>query len=120
MKIDRRELHSENAPFSIRETLEPMQNVTFESAEHDEKQFSLSLSTDEGIQIDESDEEASNAERPKLNNWPSLSTATLKTWSFQQKQLEHKYLTPRGIMIALLLPKPTTADVPSKLTRKGP
>jgi hypothetical protein len=42
--------------------LEPDSNVTVERDRHSEKHCRQSLSTDEGIQIDESDEQPENAE----------------------------------------------------------
>jgi hypothetical protein len=53
----------QNAEPSIHESLELDSNVSVERDLHPEKQSSQIFSTEQGIQIDESDEQSLNAER---------------------------------------------------------
>jgi hypothetical protein len=57
MQIEESDKQEQNAPDSIRESLEPSSNVTLQSFMHDSKQYSPSISTDPGMQIEESDEQ---------------------------------------------------------------
>jgi hypothetical protein len=51
----------QNAESPINESLAPPSNLTLESGLHPRKHFSARVSTDEGILIDESDEQRWNA-----------------------------------------------------------
>jgi hypothetical protein len=57
MRIDESDEQCKNARPSIRASLEGVSNVTIESASHPMKHFQPSSSTDDGMQIDESDEQ---------------------------------------------------------------
>jgi hypothetical protein len=59
----------ENADLPTDETREPDENVTAERRVHPQKQYWQSVSTDEGMQIDPSDEQPSNARSP-MNKSP--------------------------------------------------
>jgi hypothetical protein len=61
MQIDESDEHPENTSGSIDESLEPDSNVTVERDSHAEKQLLESLSTEAGMQIDES-EQSQNAD----------------------------------------------------------
>jgi hypothetical protein len=56
MEIDERDGHSANTLSSIQESLEPDANMTVEREEHPPKHCLQIRSTDDGIEIDESDE----------------------------------------------------------------
>jgi hypothetical protein len=55
MQIDESDEELQNADLSIRDSCEPGSNVTVESDLHPEKQYSRSVRTEGGIQIDDSD-----------------------------------------------------------------
>jgi hypothetical protein len=57
MEIEESDLQDENADSSMRKSLEPAANMTHERAEHSEKHFWEIISTDEGMQMDESDQQ---------------------------------------------------------------
>jgi hypothetical protein len=76
MEIDESEEQSQNAPSSIRESLEPASNVTLERVPHREKQYMPIISTDDGMQIDESEKHPRNA---SLSIQESLEPASNST-----------------------------------------
>jgi hypothetical protein len=57
MEIDERDEQQQKADCSMDESFEPDSNVTVRRDEHAEKQESPSVSTEEGMQIDESEEQ---------------------------------------------------------------
>jgi hypothetical protein len=57
MQIDESDEQDKKADSSIDESFEPDSNVTVERDSHPEKQLLPSFSTEEGMQIDESDEQ---------------------------------------------------------------
>jgi FtsZ-binding cell division protein ZapB len=61
MQIDESDEQSRNAPDSIRESLEPVSNVTIESLEHPVKHAAHTITTDDGMQIEEIHEQKPNA-----------------------------------------------------------
>jgi hypothetical protein len=61
MHIDESDEQHKNADFPRPERREPDSNVTFESALHPSKQRWQITSTDDGMQIDGSDEQCANA-----------------------------------------------------------
>jgi hypothetical protein len=76
IQIDESDEQLINAYFSIRESLDSLSNLTFDSVSHPLKQYSQSTSTDEGIQIDESDEQDPNAHLSIRESLDSLSNLT--------------------------------------------
>jgi hypothetical protein len=62
MQIDESDEQLQNALHAIHESLEPDGNVIVESALHSLKQDSPIFLTEEGMQIDESDEQKPNAQ----------------------------------------------------------
>jgi hypothetical protein len=66
--------------------LQPGSNATVESALHPLKQFSQTLSTDAGMQIDESDEHSENANGPIRESFESASNVTLQSPRHNRKQ----------------------------------
>jgi hypothetical protein len=81
MQIDASNEQDENAYFSIRESLQPHSNLTFESALHPLKQNSQRTTTDDGMQIDESDEQDENAEFSIRESLQPDSNLTLESAS---------------------------------------
>jgi hypothetical protein len=63
---------------SIHESREPRANVTVERKEHREKQPWPMVSTLEGMQIDEREEQPTNALSPRKESWQPNSNATLR------------------------------------------
>jgi hypothetical protein len=61
MQIDESDEQFRNRSFSMRKSSQPVSNVTFQSAGHQEKQLEQRILTDEGMQIDGSDEQFMNA-----------------------------------------------------------
>jgi hypothetical protein len=57
MQIDGSDEQAQEAEFSMRESVEPRSNVTLESLLHSQKQHLQKISTDEGMQMDDSDEQ---------------------------------------------------------------
>jgi hypothetical protein len=57
MKIDESDEQKENADSAIDESFEPDSNVTIERDSHPKKQDLPSILTEEGMKIDESDEQ---------------------------------------------------------------
>jgi hypothetical protein len=57
MQIEESDEHSQNARASMDESFEPDSNVTVERDSQSEKHSSPSCSTEEGMHIDESDED---------------------------------------------------------------
>jgi hypothetical protein len=67
----------QNAEFAICGSFDSLLKLTFDKARHPQKQFSQMISTDEGIQIDESDEESPNAACSIRESLDSRSKLTL-------------------------------------------
>jgi hypothetical protein len=67
---------------------------------HPEKQFSKTTSTDDGMQIDESDEQFENASRPIRDNAEPDSNVTEPRLLQSQKQLSPSSATDEGIQIS--------------------
>jgi hypothetical protein len=75
-------------------------------------------STDEGIQIDESDEQHRNADFSIRESVDSLSKRTIETVLHSAKQPQHNSAIEAGIITSESVPKYTTIELPSKLCKK--
>jgi hypothetical protein len=76
------------------------------------------ISTDEGIQIDESDEQYANAYAPIRESLDSLSKLTIETVMHPQKQPQHNSVIEFGIITSETSPKYSTIELPSKFSKK--
>jgi hypothetical protein len=106
-------------PNSIGGSREPDSNVTLERATHRMKHCSPRTSTDDGMQIDESDEQSKNAPDPTRESFEPDSNLKLETVRFPEKQLQSNSSISAGMIIACALPKYRMIDVRSELTRKS-
>jgi hypothetical protein len=74
-------------------------NVTIESALHQEKQLSQRTSADDGITIDDSDEQFENAYDPIRESLQLDSNVTIESALQQEKHLSQRTSTDDGITI---------------------
>jgi hypothetical protein len=81
------------------ESLESDSNVSVERDLHPEKQFLPSLSTEEGMQIDDSDEQNQNADSPMDESLESDSNVSVERDSHPEKQYGPSRSTEEGMQI---------------------
>jgi hypothetical protein len=84
-----------------------------------EKQSSAIVSTDEGMQIDVSDEQPENAAAPRSETLQPLSKVTVAIFLHPKKHPEPIRSMAFEILTRLLKPKYRTSDVSSRLIRKS-
>jgi nicotinic acid mononucleotide adenylyltransferase len=100
-RCDERILH--HFPFHsfivMDENLEPGSNATLASARHPSKHLAQSCSTDDGMQIDESDEQRQNAYSSIRDSREPDSNVTLESAEHRLKHLSQSCSTDDGMQI---------------------
>jgi hypothetical protein len=87
---------------------------------HTQKQYSQIFSTEEGIQIDESDEQSENVNSSIHESSEPLSNITLETVLQSAKQPPLSFRIRRQIITSHICPKYRIIEIPSKSTIKFP
>jgi hypothetical protein len=81
----------------IEESLEVVANVTVERCSQPQKQPSLSILTDEGMQIDESDEQSANADFSIRKSLEPIANVTVERPTQSRKQFSLSTSTDEGM-----------------------
>jgi anti-sigma regulatory factor (Ser/Thr protein kinase) len=82
-----------------REVFEPDSNVKIERLSQSLKQYSEIAATDEGIQIDRSEEQQANADLPRVESFEPGSNVTVERLRHERKQAIEIVSTDEGIQI---------------------
>jgi hypothetical protein len=118
MHIDESDEHFRNERAAMRESLEPVSNVTVDRDPHSEKHSSPSISTDEGMQIDESNEASKKPKSPIRDSRQPVAKTTSETVSQQAKQPLSNSAMVAGIGTVASVPKKNLIETQSKSRRK--
>jgi hypothetical protein len=76
------------------------------------------ISTDDGIQIDESDEQHPNADSPIRETLDSRSKRTIERVLHPRKQQQHNSVIEAGRSTSETFPKYSKIELPSKFSKK--
>jgi hypothetical protein len=76
------------------------------------------MSTDEGIQIDESDEQSPNAASPIRETLRPSTNRPIETVLHPSKQQEHNSVIEAGMITSEAFPKYSTIELPSEFCKK--
>jgi hypothetical protein len=95
--MDGMEAQLQKARLSIREGLESTGNLTDERFAQPEKEFAPRISTEPGMQTDESIEQSQNEPISSTERWEWGSKATAENWVNERKQSRQRTPTEDGI-----------------------